>query len=49
MKPLKDKCCITVDKDILDTIKKLAEDDDRNLSQYINIILKKYIANLNKK
>ncbi|MBQ7897917.1 MAG: ribbon-helix-helix protein, CopG family [Clostridia bacterium] len=44
MKPLKDKISITIDNDVLETLRKLAEKDDRSLSQYINIILKSYIA-----
>lgn len=47
MKPLKEKCSITVDSDILAELKKRAEEDDRTLSQYINIILKNYIKNGN--
>lgn len=43
MKPLKQKISITIDGDILETLKELAEKDDRNLSQYINLILKKWI------
>lgn len=43
MKPLKDKCSITVDSDVLSELKKRAENDERTLSQYINIILKNYI------
>lgn len=43
MKPLKEKISITVDEDILAEIKKLAEEDDRSLSQYINMVLKKYL------
>ena len=43
MKPLKEKISITVDEDILAEIKKLAEDDDRSLSQYINMVLKKHL------
>ena len=44
MKPLKEKISITIDWDILEKIKKMAEDDDRSLSQYINIVLKKHIT-----
>ena len=44
MKPLKEKISITIDSDIIETLRKLAEKDDRSLSQYINIILKSYIA-----
>ena len=43
MKPLKEKISITIDSDILEKLKVLAEDDDRSLSQYINIVLKQHI------
>ena len=43
MKPLKEKISITIDSDVLSKIKQKAEDDDRSLSQYINLILKKHI------
>lgn len=43
MKPLKEKISITIDWDILDKIKEMAEQDDRSLSQYINIVLKAHI------
>lgn len=43
MKPLKEKISITIDEDVLNKVKQLAEDDDRSLSQYINLILKKHI------
>lgn len=43
MKPLKEKISITIDVDILEKIKYEAECDDRSLSQYINLILKKHI------
>ncbi len=43
MKPLKEKISITIDSDLLETLRKLAENDDRSLSQYINIILKSYV------
>ena len=49
MKPLKEKISITIDSDLLETLKKNAELDDRSLSQYINIILKKHIESINKK
>lgn len=45
MKPLKEKISITIDWDILEKIKKMAENDDRSLSQYINIVLKKHVNN----
>ena len=48
MKPLKEKISITIDEDLLKKIKTLAEEDDRSLSQYINIVLKQHIENKNK-
>ncbi|MBR0112721.1 MAG: toxin-antitoxin system protein [Clostridia bacterium] len=43
MKPLKEKISITIDGDILERIKSLAEDDDRSLSQYINLVLRNHL------
>lgn len=43
VKPLKEKISITIDEDILAEIKRLAEADDRSLSQYINMVLKKHL------
>ena len=43
MKPLKNKVSITLDEDIIQKIKELAEKDDRSFSQYINMVLKDYI------
>ena len=43
MRPLKEKISITIDSDILEIIREEAEQDDRSLSQYINIILKEHI------
>ena len=48
MKPLKDKISITIDSDILERIKKEAENGDRSLSQYINLVLKHHIQKLDK-
>lgn len=44
MKPLKEKISITVDGDLLEELRREAERDDRSLSQYINIVLKKQIV-----
>lgn len=46
MKPLKEKISITIDNDILQKIKEIAEYDDRSLSQYINIVLKQHIKDI---
>ena len=43
MKPLKEKISITIDEDLLKELKLRAEEDDRSLSQYINLVLKKHI------
>lgn len=43
MRPLKEKISITIDSDVLEIIREEAEQDDRSLSQYINIILKEHI------
>ena len=44
MKPLKTRISLTLDEDLVTQLKDLAEEDDRSLSQYINIILKKHIS-----
>lgn len=49
MKPLKQKVSITLDADLVEKLKQLAEENDRSFSQYINLILKKYIAQREKK
>lgn len=46
MKPLKEKISITIDNDVLNTLRELAELDDRSLSQYINLVLKEHIRGI---
>lgn len=36
MKPLKEKISITIDSDLLEKIKQVAEEDDRSVSQFKN-------------
>lgn len=48
MKPLKEKVSITLDGEIIEKIKELAEECDRSFSQYINIVLKDHLKNLDK-
>ena len=43
MKILKSKYSITLDTDIANKIKQMAEADDKNFSQYINLILRDWI------
>ncbi len=42
-RPLKEKTSITLDADVLKQIKIMAYEDDRNFSQYVNLILKEWI------
>lgn len=42
-KPLKNKVSVSLDENIIRRIHELAEADDRNFSQYINMVLKKHI------
>lgn len=48
MRPLKQKVSITLDENIIEKAKLLAEECDRSLSQYINLVLKEHINNLEK-
>lgn len=43
MRPLKQKISITIDEDILSKIRIIAENNDRSLSQYINLVLKEHL------
>ncbi len=47
MKPLKKKVSLTLDEDVIEKLKVLAEDCDRSLSQYINLVLKEYLKSKN--
>ena len=49
MRPLKNKVSITLDEDLIERIKQLAEDDDRSFNQYINMILKEHLNSIEKK
>lgn len=46
MKPLKEKISITIDCDLLEKLREIADADCRPLSQYINLVLKKHIEEL---
>lgn len=43
MKPLKSKLSMTIDEDVLEKLRVLAEEDDRSLSQYINRVLREHL------
>lgn len=47
MKPLKQKVSITLDEDIINSVKILAEECDRSFSQYINLVLKEHLKDKN--
>ena len=49
MKPLKEHVSITIDSDILEKVREIAEADDRSLSQYINLVLKKHLEDRKEK
>ena len=44
VRPLKEKISITIDSDLLELVRVEAENDDRSVSQFINLVLKKYIV-----
>lgn len=46
VKPLKVKVSITLDVDVVSKIKELSERDGRSLSQYINLVLRKHIEDV---
>ena len=49
MKPLKKSISITLDEPIINQVQELADYEDRSLSSYINMVLKKYLERLNVK
>ena len=49
VRPLKERVTITLDSDIVARLRELADEDARPFSQYINVILRKYLHALDKK
>lgn len=43
MRPLKQKVSVTLDEDIVKSIKMLAEEEQRSFSQYINLVLTEHL------
>ena len=43
MRPLKKSVSITIDSDLLEKVKVIAELDDRSFSQVVNLALKEYV------
>lgn len=48
MKPLKTKVSITLDSELVEHLKQLADEDDRSFSQYINLVLKSHVKKVTK-
>jgi len=48
MKPLKTKVSVTLDSDIVAQIKELSEKDERSFSQYVNLLLRNHLEQINK-
>lgn len=47
MKQLKNRYSITLDEEIAEKNKQLAEEDDHSFSQYINMVLRDWLKNRN--
>lgn len=48
MKPLKQNISVSLDPEVIEKIRLLAEDADRTMSSYINVVLKEHIKNQGK-
>jgi len=48
MKSLKTNVSLSLDWDLLEKVRVLAEEDDRALSSYINIVLKAHVEEIEK-
>ena len=46
MKPLKTKISITLDNPVLEGVKARSEEEDRSVSSYINLVLKRHLAEI---
>lgn len=49
MRPLKEKISISIDSDLLEKLREKADEDCRPLSQYINLILRRYMEQKEKR
>ena len=48
MKPLKTSVSITLDDSVLEQVRVLAEEQDRSVSSYINLVLRAHLESLQK-
>ena len=46
MRPLKLKVSITLDSDLAERVRSLAEEEERSFSQYINMVLREHLNRL---
>ena len=46
MRPKKEKKSITIDSDIVESVTRMAEEDNRSFSQYINGVLRQWIVTI---
>ena len=49
MRPLKIRVSLSLDEDVVEKLRVIAEEDDRALSSCINLILRDYLRSLDKK
>lgn len=49
MKPLKQKVSITLDAEVVERLKVLAEECERSFSQYINLVQKDHLSKADRK
>jgi len=49
VKALKKNVSMTLDVDVIEGMRRLAEENDRSLSQYVNLILKRYLKSREEK
>ena len=46
VRPLKIKISISIDEDVVNKLRAVAEEDDRTLSSYINLILRNHLSEI---
>lgn len=46
---MKKNISMTLDVEVIEGMRKLAEENDRSLSQYVNLVLKKYLKSREEK
>lgn len=49
MRPLKTRVSLSLDEEVVKKLKVLAEEDDRQLSSYINLVLRNHLRSVEQK